>query len=196
MSLAVGVLASGRGSNAEALWRATQPGGVLHGRAQITTLVCDVPGAEVVPRMRALDVPVIELAFRTREAWETEMLHHAPTPQVWALAGFRRILSPTFVRRFRGRILNIHPADPALYRGLGGYAWAFEHARERTTITVHLVDEGIDTGRVVAAQEVDLRGARTLAEVERRGLQVEHELYPRALCQWILEEASCAASSP
>ena len=69
--------------------------------------------------------------------------------------------------------------------GLGGYDWAFEQKLPSTKITVHLVDEGLDTGKILAQGEVDLRGADTLAEVERRGLAIEHQLYPDALGKYL-----------
>jgi phosphoribosylglycinamide formyltransferase-1 len=97
------------------------------------------------------------------------------------LAGYTRILSAPVVQRYPGRIVNIHPADSRHYRGLGGYRWAFERGLSATCVTVHLVDEGIDTGPILAQAAVDLVGAASLDEVERRGLGVEHELYPATL---------------
>ena len=100
------------------------------------------------------------------------------------------------VARYRGRMLNVHPADTARHQGLHGYEWAFGQRLPATKITVHLVDEGLDTGRVLAQREVDLRGAETLAEVERRGLAVEHELYADALKAFLEQNGRdiCAAS--
>ncbi len=92
-----------------------------------------------------------------------------------------RILSPAVIERYRHRIINIHPADTRAYQGMHGYEWAFEQRLEQTTISVHLVDEGVDTGRILAQREVDLRGAATLAEVKARGLRVEHTLYSETL---------------
>ncbi len=71
-----------------------------------------------------------------------------------------RILSPAVIERYRHRIINIHPADTRAYQGMHGYEWAFfEQRLEQTTISVHLVDEGVDTGRILAQRRVDLRGA-------------------------------------
>jgi len=90
-----------------------------------------------------------------------------------------RVLGAAFVHRFAGRIVNIHPADTRLHQGLGGYAWAL--GREQTTITVHLVDAGLDSGPILAQAEVDLRGASTVEEIQSRGLVVEHQLYAAAI---------------
>ncbi len=97
------------------------------------------------------------------------------------LAGYMRILSPGIIERYRNRIINIHPADTTAYQGIHGYEWAFEQGLEQTTITVHLVDEGVDTGRILAQREVDLRGASTLDDIKQRGLRVEHALYSETL---------------
>jgi len=97
------------------------------------------------------------------------------------LAGFMRLLSPLFIKAYKNRIINIHPADTKEFKGVGAYEWAFENRKEFTKITVHYVDEGVDTGPVIAQKEVDLRGADSLHEVERRGLSVEHSFYSEAL---------------
>ncbi|MGC4116880.1 MAG: formyltransferase family protein [Myxococcales bacterium] len=76
-------------------------------------------------------------------------------PDWIVLAGFMRVLSPGFVQRFAGRIVNIHPADTREHQGLHGYAWAFERGLAETKVTVHLVDEGLDTGRIVAQRAVE-----------------------------------------
>ncbi|MDD4904453.1 MAG: formyltransferase family protein, partial [Candidatus Bipolaricaulis sp.] len=98
--------------------------------------------------------------------------------------------------RYRNRIVNIHPADTAAYQGPDGYRWAFEQRLPETAITVHLVDEGVDTGRVLAQETVSLRGTTTIDEVRRRGLEIEHALYSRTLRTWFEEESrSCDASA-
>lgn len=177
------VLASGRGSNAAAILAATRDG-VLAGVAQVDAIVTNSAAAGVLSRQHELGVPVLAIPSKglTREAWETELLARMPAPDYWVLAGFMRILSPSFVGRFPDRIVNIHPADTHAHQGLHGYQWAFESRLPETWVTVHVVDQGLDTGRVLGRGRVDLQGADTLAEVERRGLAVEHELYPRVLC--------------
>ncbi len=97
------------------------------------------------------------------------------------LAGYMRILSPIMVKAYKQKIINIHPADTALFKGIGAYEWAFKNQLEETTISVHYVDEGVDTGPIIAQKKVKLKGANTLEEVEQRGLQVEHQFYSEAL---------------
>jgi phosphoribosylglycinamide formyltransferase-1 len=97
------------------------------------------------------------------------------------LAGYMRMLSADFVANFPHKIINIHPADTTQHQGLHGYEWAFENHLEETKITIHFVDVGLDTGKIIAQKTVDLKGAKTLEEIEQRGLAVEHQFYPETL---------------
>ena len=180
----VAILISGRGSNMVALAQAAQ-NGVLAGRCEIAAVVSSRPAAPGLDRARELGLAAFALDARQldKDAYDAALLAVLENcrTDVVALAGYLRLLSPRVVARYRGRILNVHPADTVRHQGLHGYEWAFDQRLPATKITVHLVDEGLDTGRVLAQREVDLRGAETLAEVERRGLAVEHALYPEAL---------------
>lgn len=104
------------------------------------------------------------------------------------LAGYMRILSKPFVQAYEGKIINIHPADTTQHQGVDGYAWAFREGLEQTKVTVHYVDEGLDTGSIIEQAEVDLKGATTLAEVEQRGLAVEHHFYSSVIQKLILKK--------
>ena len=85
------------------------------------------------------------------------------------------------VQAYPNKIVNIHPADTKLHQGLHAYQWAFENKLEETKITVHYVEEGLDTGPIIGQKTVNLRGAKTLEEVEQRGLKVEHQFYSEML---------------
>lgn len=182
------ILLSGRGSNMLALLEATKTG-VLKGLAEVVVVFSNKPDAFGLEAAAALGCPVASLPSqsRKRESFDAEAaaLLQQYQPDVVVLAGYMRILSPAFIQPFAGRIVNIHPADTHHHQGLHAYEWAFENKLPETKITVHLVDEGLDTGPILAQQTVDLRGADTLAEVERRGLAVEHELYARTLAELI-----------
>ena len=159
--------------------------GVLKGLAEVAVVFSNKPDAPGLAFAAEQGCPVASLPSqgRKREAFDAEAaaLLQQYQPDFVVLAGFMRILSPSFIQSFEGRIINIHPADTHQHQGLHAYEWAFDNQLSETKITVHLVDEGLDTGPILAQQTVDLRGAATLAEVERRGLAVEHELYANAL---------------
>ena len=184
MKRRLAILISGRGSNMEAVARSCRDG-VLADLAEVVLVVANRPsarGLEVAAEL-GLETAVVRSRGRSRAAFERELMALLDPLEVdWVvLAGFMRLLSPLFVGHFRGRIVNIHPADTAAYKGLHGYEWALEQGLAATWVTVHLVDEGMDTGPVVAQAEVDLRGAGTLQEVEHRGLAVEHRFYAEVL---------------
>ena len=183
------ILLSGRGSNMLALLEATR-NGVLKGLAEVVVVFSNKPDAFGLEAAAALGCPVASLPSqgRKRETFDAEaaQLLQQYQPDLVVLAGYMRILSPAFIQPFTGRIVNIHPADTHQHQGLHAYEWAFENKLPETKITVHLVDEGLDTGPIIAQQTVDLRGADTMAEIERRGLAVEHELYANALAGLIM----------
>ncbi|WP_231403063.1 phosphoribosylglycinamide formyltransferase [Hymenobacter guriensis] len=178
------ILLSGRGSNMVALVQAVQHG-VLQNLAEVAVVFSNKPEAPGLKTAAALGCPTASLGSqdRKRAEFDAEVVDvlRQYQPDYVVLAGYMRILSPTFIRAFAGRILNIHPADTHQHQGLHAYEWAFENQLPETKITVHLVDEGLDTGPILAQHPVDLRGVDTLAEVERRGLAVEHTLYADTL---------------
>ncbi len=182
------ILLSGRGSNMLALAEAVRAG-VLQGLAEIVVVFSNDPAAPGLDSAAALGLPTASLSSkgRKREEFDREVVAilQAYQPDYVVLAGYMRVLSPTFVRAFAGRIVNIHPADTHQHQGLHAYEWAFDNHLPETKITVHLVDEGLDTGPILAQRVVNLVGADTLAEVQRRGLAVEHVLYAETLRELI-----------
>jgi len=191
------ILLSGRGSNMLAVARATQTG-ILRDLAEVAVVFSNQPDAPGLAAAGALGYPLAALASQGRQRAEFDAeaatLLQQYRPDWVVLAGYMRILSPVFIQPFAGRILNIHPADTHQHQGLHAYEWAFDNRLPETKITVHFVDEGLDTGSVLAQQAVDLRGADTLAEVERRGLAVEHELYARTLAELIKSSSGAHAA--
>jgi phosphoribosylglycinamide formyltransferase-1 len=192
------ILLSGRGSNMLALAEAVRAG-VLRGVAEIAVVFSNDPAAPGLESAAILGLPTASLGSkgRKREEFDREVVAalQAYQPDYVVLAGYMRVLSPTFVRAFAGRIVNIHPADTHQHQGLHAYEWAFDNRLPETKITVHLVDEGLDTGPILAQQVVNLEGADTLAEVQRRGLAIEHTLYAETLAA-LITKAAVATPSP
>jgi len=157
----VGVLLSGRGSNLQALIDAARRGDL---------------GGEIV-----VVVSNVETARRlVRDAEIVEILH-AHHVDLVCLAGFMRLVSPAFVRSFPGRIVNIHPALLPAFPGLDAQRQAWEHGVKVSGATVHLVDEGLDSGPIVAQEAVAVRSIDTAESLAARILEAEHRLYPRAV---------------
>jgi formyltetrahydrofolate-dependent phosphoribosylglycinamide formyltransferase len=182
--LRAAVLVSGRGSNLGALLR-EERGGPLTGLLEIALVVSDRASAGGLEKARQSGVEAVALepAGRKRPEYDAALAALLADRRIdlVILAGFMRILSEVVVDRFPGRIANIHPADTAQHQGLHGYQWALDQGLTETWVTVHLVDRGLDTGPVLEKRRVDLAGATTIEEVERRGLEVEHQVYAAAL---------------
>ncbi len=192
-SARLAILLSGRGSNMLALAESVRAG-VLRGVAEIAVVFSNDPAAPGLESAAALGLPTASLPSkgRKRESFDLEAVDvlRSYQPDYVVLAGYMRVLSPAFVRAFAGRIVNIHPADTHQHQGLHAYEWAHDNRLPETKITVHLVDEGLDTGPILAQRAVNLVGADTLAEVQRRGLAVEHVLYAETLRDLIKEFTS------
>jgi phosphoribosylglycinamide formyltransferase-1 len=173
--------------------------GVLQDLAEVAVVFSNKPDAPGLELAAAHGCPIASLPSqgRKREAFDAEAatLLQQYQPDFVVLAGYMRILSPAFIHPFAGRILNIHPADTHQHQGLHAYEWAFDNQLAETKITVHVVDEGLDTGPILAQEPVDLRGAGTLAEVERRGLAVEHRLYAQTLAELIKNKQNVMSSA-
>ncbi len=177
----VGVLLSGRGSNLQALIDAARRGEL---GGAIAVVVSNVETARGLARARAAGIPAVFRDHRgkKREAYDAEIVEilHAHHVDLVCLAGFMRLLSPVFVRAFPGRIVNIHPALLPAFPGLDAQRQAFEHGVKVSGATVHFVDEGLDSGPIVAQEAVGVLSSDTPDTLAARILEAEHRLYPRA----------------
>jgi phosphoribosylglycinamide formyltransferase-1 len=178
------IFISGRGSNMESIIRSVHSGD-LKEICEVVGVVSDKAGVPGIIKAQAWGVPhfVVESKGKSRETFDNELVSLLKPMDVdyIILAGFNRILSPVLINTYKDRVINIHPADSRIYQGLHGYQWAFENHLNKTKITVHHVDEGIDTGKIIDQREVDLSGCTTIDEVEQRGLAIENIFYSKVL---------------
>ena len=183
MTTPIGILLSGRGSNFLALHGAMERGEVSGHIALVVSNVAEAAGLE---KAKALRLPTVCIPHRlepSREAHEAKVLaalRHAEVEWI-CLAGYMRLLSATFVAEYPQRILNIHPALLPSFPGLDGQAQAVEYGVRVTGCTVHLVDEGLDTGPIVVQRVVPVRDGDTAESLSARILVEEHKAYPEAL---------------
>lgn len=179
------VFASGNGSNLEAIQAACVFGAIP---AKIVAVVCNKPDARAVRLACQWEIPIGVFNhhhFLTRERHEEAILNWLEPHQAEfvALAGYMRLLTKAFIRAFGGRVLNIHPADTRKHQGGGGYDWALAQGLSETAVTVHWVDEGMDTGGIVLQEAVPIAPDDTLDTLRSRGLAAEQRIYPRALAK-------------
>jgi len=189
MTAKVGILLSGRGSNFLALHGGMERGEVPAEIALVVSNVAEAPGLE---KAKALRLPTVCFPHRiepSREAHEAkvlEALRHAEVEWI-CLAGYMRLLSATFVSQYPQRILNIHPALLPSFPGLEAQTQAVEYGVRISGCTVHLVDEGLDSGPIVAQKAVPVKDADTAESLSARILAEEHKVYCEALRMLLTE---------
>jgi len=181
--LAVGVLASGRGSNLQALLEACADPAFP---ARIVVVISDREHAPALARARAAGVEALWINpkdFASREAFDLALVAELEKRQVGLVchAGYMRILSPAYCRAFAGRALNIHPSLLPAFPGLHAQRQALEHGARVAGATVHFADEGVDTGPIVLQAAVPVEPHDTEETLSARILVQEHRLFPAAV---------------
>jgi phosphoribosylglycinamide formyltransferase 1 len=177
------VLVSGNGSNLQALLDATANPDFP---ARVGVVLSNVPGVRALERARAAGVPTVVLPHaesRGRAAYDAALVSALASyqPELICLAGFMRILGFGFLRAFPLGVLNIHPALLPSFPGLHAVRQALEHGVKVSGCTVHLVDEGTDTGPIIAQAAVPVLATDTEATLAARIQREEHRLYPLAV---------------
>lgn len=183
------MFASGAGSNFEVLARAAATGDL---GGEIVALLCDQPGAPVLERARRLGIEALVLPsqrFRTRLDDEQPWLEALEERDVSVvlLAGFMRRLHATLLTPFAARMLNIHPSLLPAYPGLDAIGQAYRAGVPVTGCTVHLVEDALDAGPILAQAEVRRLPGDTLAELSARVHEAEHALYPATVKRYLTE---------
>jgi phosphoribosylglycinamide formyltransferase-1 len=177
------VLISGRGSNMQALLDAGLP---------VSAVISNVPGAKGLDVAASKGVPtrvVDHKRFPTREAFDAALAAEidAFQPRLVALAGFMRVLTPGFVARYDGRMMNIHPSLLPEYPGLHTHERALRAGARQHGCTVHFVTAELDHGPIVIQAAVPVRSGDTAEALAARVLRQEHVIYPRAV-RWFLQD--------
>jgi phosphoribosylglycinamide formyltransferase-1 len=181
--LRVGVLASGRGSNLQAILDASARADFP---ARVAVVVSDREGARALKIAAERGVPAVFLNpkdFGDREAYDAAITRVLEAHRVGlvCLAGFMRVLGPAFVRAWTGRIMNIHPSLLPAFPGLNAQHQALDHGVKISGATVHFVDEGVDTGPIILQSSVPVQPDDTEETLAARILAEEHRIYPEAI---------------
>jgi phosphoribosylglycinamide formyltransferase 1 len=180
--LRVAVLVSGAGTNLQAILDR------LHGRdgVEIVGVVSNKPEAMALERAReaGVDTAVFDPANHADRAARDDAIRDWLTERdvdLIVLAGYMELLSGEFVGRFRNRIVNVHPALLPAFPGLDAVGQALEHGVQVTGVTVHFVDEGVDSGPIILQRAIEVPYTRERSQLEDEIHRVEHELLPRAI---------------
>lgn len=183
----LGILCSGRGTNLESIIKAQKQGEI---RAEIAVVLTDKPEAKALERAAQAGIAhhcVDRKACATREEFEEKLvaaLEEAGVTLV-VLAGFMRILSPYFVRKFCGRILNIHPSLLPSFGGAHAHRDVLAYGVKVSGCTIHFVDEGMDSVPIILQAAVPVMDDDTEDTLAARVLEQEHILYPRAIALYV-----------
>ena len=183
MKARLAILISGRGSNMVALADAARAGQIPN--AEIAIVISDQTDAGGLEnaKARGIETLVIERRGRRREEHDREIVAALKAKKVdlVCLAGYMRVLSPEFIKAFRGRILNIHPSLLPAFPGLDAQGQALEHGAKTSGCTVHFVDETLDGGPIIARRAVPVCDGDTVENLSARILIEEHQAYPEAV---------------
>jgi phosphoribosylglycinamide formyltransferase 1 len=177
------VLASGYGSNLQAIINAVQSGEI---EGRVVVVISDQRDAYALQRARNEGIEALFLdpsSYSGRDAYDREIVTQLQKRQVELviLAGFMRLLSPHFVQEFKDRIMNIHPSLLPAFPGLDGVEQALAYSVKVSGCTVHFVDQGLDTGAIILQEAVTVYDSDTADSLHQRIHAVEHRLYPRAV---------------
>lgn len=187
MSIRIAILVSGRGSNMESILRAINDGQL---DAKVEVVISNNPAALALPTARKYGVHAVAVDNQglSRVEHEKRVLDELSQYEIdWlVLAGYMRILTPGFLQRFKHkegyfRVINIHPSLLPAFPGANAYDDAFKYGVRLSGITIHLADEKVDHGPILAQQSFERQDNDTLESFKQRGLAVEHKLYPAVL---------------
>ncbi|TSA16016.1 MAG: phosphoribosylglycinamide formyltransferase [Nitrosopumilales archaeon] len=184
----LGILISGRGSNMEAILKSIKKGKVPIKPVVVLSNKPDAKGIKIAQKL-GVKTEIIESAGIKGGNWDYDrkivsvLEKYGVTPRngLVCLAGFMRIMSPEFIRHFKGRIMNIHPAILPSFPGLHSQKQAVDYGVKYSGCTVHFVDEGVDTGPIILQAVVQVKDNDTEKSLSEKILAKEHEIYPKAV---------------
>src|SRR3989454_12296951 len=182
------ILISGRGSNMEAILKSVKKNKIPIKPAVVISNKSDAKGINIAQKL-GVRTEVIESHGIMGANWDydkkivTILEKYGVTPKngLVCLAGFMRILSPEFIRHFKGKIMNIHPAILPSFPGLHSQKQAVDYGVKYSGCTVHFVDEGVDTGPIILQSIIKVKESDTEKSLAKKILAKEHKIYPKAV---------------
>jgi phosphoribosylglycinamide formyltransferase 1 len=183
------VFASGSGTNFQAIIDAISTGTL---EAEVSLLVCDKQGAKVIERAKLAGVESFVFTakeFTSKVEFETLIVEELQKREIdlVVLAGYMRLIGHTLLAAYPNQIVNIHPSFLPSFPGKDAIGQAFRAGVKETGVTVHFVDEGMDTGPIIAQEAISIDVDDTLESLEQKIHEVEHVFYPKTL-QSLLKE--------
>jgi len=179
----IAVFASGNGSNFQAIIDVVTSGELA---AEISVLICDKPGAYAVERANEAGIPSFVFqakVYPSKEEYEEAILEELKKYDVdfIVLAGYMRLIGTTLLSAYQGRIVNIHPSLLPAFPGKDAIGQALAAKAKWSGVTIHYVDEGMDTGPIIIQERVRLEDLETRESLQKKIQRIEHKLYPEVL---------------
>lgn len=179
----IAIFASGNGSNFQAIVDSVKAGKL---QANVSCLICDKSQAKVIDRAKKSDIPVYVVtptAYDSKHDYEQAILKILKDYHIdfLVLAGYMRLVGDTLLNPYSHRIINIHPSLLPEFPGLHAIEKAYEAGVHKTGVTIHYVDNGIDTGPIISQEAITINKDEPLESVEERIYRLEHQLYPEVL---------------
>jgi len=179
----IGVLVSGRGTNLQAIIEAIKEGKV---GGRISIVISDNPDAYALKRAKQHNIETEYInfkSFKDKEDYDKKIIECLKEKDVKlvVLAGYMRILSPNFIKTYKNKIMNIHPALLPSFPGLHAQRQAVEYGVKVSGCTVHFVDEGVDSGPIILQKSVEVSADDTEESLAEKILKEEHQIYPQAI---------------
>ncbi len=189
MPLNIAIMASGSGSNAQAIFDKISSG---HLDAKVSLVISNRPGAKVLERAQKLNISTLELdhkAYADRESFDARLVQALQEcgAELIVLAGYMRILTPVFFEAFENMVINVHPALLPSFVGAHGAADACAYGVKMSGCTVHFVNEEVDGGAIIAQAAVPVLHDDDAQALQKRIQGMEHRLFPQVI-QWIAEK--------
>jgi phosphoribosylglycinamide formyltransferase-1 len=185
----IAVFASGNGSNFQTIINEIEKENLI---AEVAVLVTDKPGCFAAERAQNHNIPVFSFNpknYSSKEEYEKEIASFLIEKEVSlvVLAGYMRLIGEVLLSVFPNRIINVHPALLPAFPGKNGIQQAYDYGVKIFGVTVHYVDAGIDTGKIIAQESFQATGTETLQEIEQKIHAIEHQLYPKVIQEIILQ---------
>jgi len=179
----IAIFASGNGSNFQAIIDEIEKGNII---ANIAALVTDKPNCFAVERAKNHNISVFSFdpkKYTSKEEYEKEIAFYLIEKNVslLVLAGYMRLISDVLLKAFHNRIINIHPALLPAFPGKNAIQQAWQYGVKVYGVTVHYVDAGVDTGKIIAQECFQAEEKETLKEIEHKIHIIEHQLYPKVI---------------
>lgn len=188
----IAVFASGSGSNFQAIMDAINKGEL---KAELKLLVSDKANAYCIERAENYNIPTYVFSakdFKSKAEYEQIIVSKLREMKVEfiVLAGYMRLIGPTLLKAYEGKIVNIHPSLLPAFPGKDAIGQALAAGVEETGITIHYVDEGMDTGPAIAQQSIKIEANESIESLQNKIHEIEHQLYPKVLNQLLQENTN------